>query len=124
MAKKYRKLTLEEERVMVGKGTEKPFSGKYVNFDKQGEYTCKRCGTALYRSADKFDAHCGWPSFNDALPGAIKSVEDADGIRTEIICANCGAHLGHVFKGEGHTNKNVRYCINSIALDFQKKNKN
>lgn len=114
----YRKLTPEETRVIVNKGTEAPFTGKYEKFNEKGIYVCKRCGTPLFKSNDKFDAHCGWPSFDDAIPGAVKRIPDADGMRTEIECANCGAHLGHVFLGEGFTPKDTRYCINSISMDF------
>jgi peptide methionine sulfoxide reductase msrA/msrB len=114
----FKKLTPEEERVIVNKGTEAPFSGKYENFNGHGIYTCKRCGALLYRSEDKFDAHCGWPSFDDEIPGAVKRVPDPDGMRTEIECAKCGAHLGHVFLGEKFTAKNTRYCVNSISLEF------
>ncbi len=114
----YKKLTPEEERVILHKGTEAPFSGKYEKFEEKGTYVCKQCGAPLFRSEDKFDAQCGWPSFDDEIPGALKKIRDADGMRTEIQCANCGAHLGHVFKGEGFTSKDTRHCVNSVSLDF------
>jgi methionine-R-sulfoxide reductase len=116
--KKYKDLNEEEEKVIVHKDTELPFSGKYNEFWEKGTYACKRCGTPLYYSENKFEPGCGWPSFDDEIPGAVRRTPDADGVRTEITCVNCGAHLGHVFVGEGFTDKNVRHCVNSISLDF------
>jgi len=114
----YNKLTPEEERVIVHKGTEAPFTGIFDKFNEKGTYTCKRCGAKLFESVDKFDSGCGWPAFDDAIPGTVKEIPDADGMRTEIVCANCGAHLGHVFRGERLTDKNTRYCVNSISMNF------
>lgn len=114
----YFDLTKGESNVINNKGTEAPFTGKYVKNKESGTYLCKKCGAALYWSSDKFESDCGWPSFDDEIKGAVNRIPDVDGMRTEIECATCGAHLGHVFTGERFTSKNVRHCVNSVSLDF------
>ena len=116
--KMYNKLTPEEERIIIHKGTEPPFSGKYNKHFEKGAYTCRRCGAELFESSSKFKSECGWPSFDDQIGPSVKRLPDPDGVRTEILCAKCDAHLGHVFLGEKFTTKNTRYCVNSISMDF------
>ena len=114
----YNRLSPEERRVIEDKGTEAPFAGEYDDFYRPGIYLCRRCNAELYRSDDKFDAHCGWPAFDREIAGAVRHLPDPDGMRTEIECASCGGHLGHVFMGEGHTPTDARHCVNSISMRF------
>lgn len=114
----YNKLTAQEEQVILHKATDRPFTGEYTNKKDAGVYICRRCNAPLYNSKDKFDSHCGWPSFDDELVGAVKRVPDADGERVEIICNNCGGHLGHVFLNEGFTEKQTRHCVNTSSIKF------
>ena len=118
----WNKLTEEEQRVILRKGTEMPFSGEYNSVKEQGVFVCRQCESPLYSSNDKFDSGCGWPSFDDEIKGSVKRILDADGRRVEIVCANCSGHLGHVFEGERFTSKNTRHCVNSISLKFKRGN--
>ena len=120
MSEQYNQLNDEEKSVILNKGTQRAFTGKYTDNKEEGTYLCKQCNTPLFKSEAKFNSGTGWPSFDDAIDNNVKEVPDADGRRVEIVCAKCGGHLGHVFKGEGFTSKNTRHCVNSISLNFTK----
>ena len=119
----YNELTADERYVIEMKGTERPFTGEYDNFFEAGIYICRRCDAELYRSEAKFDGHCGWPAFDDEITGAVRQIPDPDGMRIEIECAKCNGHLGHVFLGEGFTEKNTRHCVNSLSMRFVRASK-
>ena len=116
--KDWNRLTHFESHVLLNKGTEMPFSGEYNNFKGNGSFVCKQCDQVLFQSSDKFDSGCGWPSFDDEVSGSVERIPDSDGRRIEIVCSNCKGHLGHVFRGEGFTEKNTRHCVNSVSIRF------
>jgi methionine-R-sulfoxide reductase len=116
----WNELNDEEKRVILRKGTEYPFTGEYNSFYEKGTFVCRQCEAPLYRSETKFNSGCGWPSFDDQIDHHVEKVLDADGRRTEIVCAHCKGHLGHVFYGEGFTQKDTRHCVNSISMKFIK----
>lgn len=118
---KYNRLSTQEKYVIQNKGTERAFTGQYTDNKTEGTYTCRQCNLPLYQSTDKFNSNCGWPSFDDEIAGSVTRVPDADGYRIEIVCANCGGHLGHVFEGERFTAKNTRHCVNSVSMKFVRK---
>lgn len=118
----YNPLTKEESKIIHKQGTELPFTGEYDRFFEDGTYICRQCNNSLFDAKAKFDAGCGWPAFDDHFPGAVRQITDKDGLRTEIRCAHCDGHLGHVFSGEGHTEKDTRHCVNSLSIRFVPKN--
>ncbi len=124
IALKKRELSKAERAILIDKATEAPFSGELLYNKAEGQYLCKQCETPLFNSDQKFESHCGWPSFDDALPDAVTQIPDKDGIRTEIVCSVCDGHLGHIFHGEQLTSKNVRYCVNSLSMSFKEGNEN
>jgi methionine-R-sulfoxide reductase len=118
---KLNELSNKEKSIILNKHTEPPYSGKYNDFFKEGIYVCKQCEQPLFTSEAKFKSGCGWPSFDDTFENAVERIPDPDGFRTEIVCSNCGGHLGHVFEGEGYTKKNTRHCVNSLSIKFVEK---